>query len=250
MDSNTSLGFSSVKFVKKEREKRKGGRHCNISFLTLVVRKCTCSLDRIQQPLTVITDAAREMWEDWIREDRKSERETRSLLTLQSGRHSPKSRVRARAHRRAPPGFHVAVFRLGLAFSCWSHKHANGGTGKSSSEEMLLPRGPGAGRRETLGHQGLPLGKTAFSVTAFLFEVLFSFFFLNRSVRKTFQKTVWFKINQQVIIHPQSFQYQKQTNKQTVTERQASAFGKNFIDSVKEPALNPEAQFSRIVHAE
>ena len=66
MDSNTSLGFSSVKFVKKkkkerEREKRKGGRHCNISFLTLVVRKCTCSLDRIQQPLTVITDAAREM---------------------------------------------------------------------------------------------------------------------------------------------------------------------------------------------
>lgn len=86
------------------------------------------------------------------------------------------SRMRARDHRRAPPGFHVAVFQLGLAFSCLSSKSANCGTCKSSSEEMLLLRGPGAGRRGTLGHQGLPLGKIAFSVTSFLFEV-FSFFF-------------------------------------------------------------------------
>ena len=66
MDSNASLCFSSVKFVikkkkERERERRKGGRHCNMNFLSLVVRKCTCSLDRIQNPLTVITDAAREM---------------------------------------------------------------------------------------------------------------------------------------------------------------------------------------------
>ena len=83
------------------------------------------------------------------------------------------SRTRARDHRRAPPSFHVAAFQLGLAFSCWSHKSANGGTCKSSSEEML--RGPLAGRRGMLGHQGLPLGKIAFSVTSFLSEVLFSF---------------------------------------------------------------------------
>lgn len=135
----------------------------------------------------VITDAARgNVRKDRIWEEQKSEKETQRVCSaLPSGHHSPKSYVWARDHvthadkrpQKSSSWISVAVFQLGLAFSCLSHESANCGTCKSSSEEMLLLRGSGAGRRGTLGHQGLPLGKIAFSVTSFLFEVLFSFFF-------------------------------------------------------------------------